>query len=64
MFPVDVHHLLQVLVGIDDEDGGGQGIFLVHQPALVEVVELLEVLQGNLVLLTAGSDVDSLQRLW
>ena len=64
MFPVDVHHLLQVLVGIDDEDRSGQGIFLVYQPALVKVVELLEVLQGNLVLLTAGSDVDSLQRLW
>ena len=64
MFPVDINHLLQVLVSVDDEDRGWEGIFLVDQPALVQVVELLQILQGNLVLLTPGADVDSLQGLY
>ena len=63
MFLVDIHHFLQVLVGVDDEDRGWERIFLVNQPALVQVVELLQILQGNLVLLTPGADVDSLQGL-
>ena len=63
VFLVNILHLLQILVSIDDEDRGRQRIFLVDQPALVKVVELLQILQRNLILLTAGSDVDSLQSL-
>ena len=63
MFLVNILHLLQILVSIDDENWGRQRIFLVDQPALVQVVELLQILQRNLVLLTAGSDIDSLQSL-
>ena len=60
---INIHHFLLVLVSIDDEDRSGEGKFFIHQPALVQIVELLQILQGNLVLLTAGSYVDSFQYL-
>ena len=54
---------MKVFVSIDDEDGSRERIFLVDQPTLVKIVQLLQILQWNLILLTASPDVDSLQSL-
>ena len=41
-------YLGEVGVGVDDENGGGDVLLvLAHEPVLVEVVQVGEVLQGN-----------------